>query len=57
MIPLDDETWLAVLPELGGWPVEHAVSVRLHRKFWEHHTPMFVNIKLRESQIFFIGNK
>ena len=49
MVSLLDGTWLAVLPESGGWPAENAESVTLHRKYWEHLTPMFFNILFRES--------
>ena len=57
MVLLRDVTWLAVLPELEGWPAGHAVSVAFHRRYWEHHTPMYFNILFRENQILFLGNK
>ena len=34
MAHLRDETWHAVLSELGGWPTGHAVSATLHRRYW-----------------------
>ena len=57
MVLLRDGTRLAVLPELGGWPVGHVVLVTLHMRHWEHHTPVFFNILFRESQISFLRNK
>ena len=44
MVSLRVGTWHAVLSQLAGWPAGHAVSVTLHRRYWEHLTPKFFNI-------------